>query len=205
MQLMRFASPLVFALALAAGSASPAAAQSVTTTDVQRLQDSIYDASRAIGQLRSRDASAASQLQAELDDVVRRGDLPEGQAAQERADRPPRLRSTSAITSTASAAGARGDRGGWQPDAEQVPPSTIVRSPPRAIRTARRLPATAAIRRSDAVARRIRTRFRSRPSSTSGCRIRSARRPRRSRIASRRRRWWICATSAGACWCRPAR
>jgi len=70
-QLMRFASPLVFALALTAGSVSSVAAQSnVTTTDVQRLQDNIYDASRAIGQLRSRDASAASQLQAELDDAA---------------------------------------------------------------------------------------------------------------------------------------
>ncbi len=70
MQLMRFGFPLVIALALGAGAATPAAAQSVTTTDVQRLQDSIYDASRAVGQLRSRDASAASQMQAELDDAA---------------------------------------------------------------------------------------------------------------------------------------
>ena len=70
MQLMRFGFPLVFALAIGAGAATPAAAQSVTTTDVQRLQDSIYDASRAVGQIRSRDASAASQMQAELDDAA---------------------------------------------------------------------------------------------------------------------------------------
>ncbi len=70
MQLMRFGAPLVFALALAAGSPTPAAAQStVTSTDVQRLQDSIYDASRAVAQVRSRDASAAAQMQAELDDA----------------------------------------------------------------------------------------------------------------------------------------
>jgi TolA-binding protein len=68
-QLMRFGFSLVLALALGAGFASPAAAQSVTTSDVQRLQDSIYDASRAVGQLRSRDASAAGQLQSELDDA----------------------------------------------------------------------------------------------------------------------------------------
>jgi TolA-binding protein len=69
--LMRFGFPVVFALALAAGSASSAAAQStVTSSDVQRLQDSIYDASRAVGQLRSRDGNAASQLQAELDDAA---------------------------------------------------------------------------------------------------------------------------------------
>ena len=70
MQLMRFGVPLVFALALAAGSPTPAAAQStVTSTDVQRLQDSIYDTSRAVAQMRSRDASTAAQLQAELDDA----------------------------------------------------------------------------------------------------------------------------------------
>jgi hypothetical protein len=69
--LIKSALPLVFALALAAGSPSSAAAQStVTLTDVQRLQDGIFDASRAVGQLRSRDASAASQLQAELDDAA---------------------------------------------------------------------------------------------------------------------------------------
>jgi hypothetical protein len=68
--LMRFASPLLFAAALVAGSASAATAQSITSSDVQRLQDSIYDASRAVSQMRSRDASAASQLQAELDDAA---------------------------------------------------------------------------------------------------------------------------------------
>ena len=70
MQLMRFGFPLAFVLALSAGSPSPAAAQSVTATEVQRLQDGIYDASRAVGQMRSRDANEASQLQAELDDAA---------------------------------------------------------------------------------------------------------------------------------------
>jgi hypothetical protein len=69
-QLMRFTFPLVFALAIGAGAAVPVAAQSVTTADVQRLQDSIYDASRAVGQMRTRDANAASQMQAELDDAA---------------------------------------------------------------------------------------------------------------------------------------
>jgi hypothetical protein len=69
-QSMRFGVPLVFALALVAGSPTPAAAQStVTSTDVQRLQDSIYNASRAVAQVRSRDASAAAQMQTELDDA----------------------------------------------------------------------------------------------------------------------------------------
>jgi len=71
---IRFIGPLALALALSAtGTVRAAAAQSpqtsVTTADVQRLQDSIYDASRDVAQLRSRDAVMASQLQAELDDA----------------------------------------------------------------------------------------------------------------------------------------
>ena len=66
MRLMRFASPLLFALALSAASASSAFPQTtVTSVDIQRLQDTIHDASQAIG--RMRDSSSASQLQAELD------------------------------------------------------------------------------------------------------------------------------------------
>jgi hypothetical protein len=67
--------PWVLTLALAFATAAPrpaTAAQSstsVTTADVQHLQDSIYDASRDIAQARSRDAALASQLQAELDDA----------------------------------------------------------------------------------------------------------------------------------------
>jgi len=67
--------PWVLALALAFATAAPrpaTAAQSsssVTTADVQHLQDSIYDASRDVAQARSRDAALASQLQAELDDA----------------------------------------------------------------------------------------------------------------------------------------
>jgi hypothetical protein len=49
--------------------APPAAAQSITNSDIQRLQDTIYDASRDVAQLRSRDQATASQLQAELDDA----------------------------------------------------------------------------------------------------------------------------------------
>jgi hypothetical protein len=68
-KLMRWSGSLILALALAAGSATPAAAQSVTNADIQRLQDTIYDASRDVAQLRSRDQATASQLQAELDDA----------------------------------------------------------------------------------------------------------------------------------------
>jgi len=57
----------VFALVIGVGR--PVAAQSITNTDLQRLQDSIYDASHDVSQLRSRDAQLASQLQGELDDL----------------------------------------------------------------------------------------------------------------------------------------
>jgi hypothetical protein len=61
---------LLAALSLAFGIATSAAAQSsVTSADIQRLQDTIYDASRDIAQARSRDAVLGSQLQAELDDA----------------------------------------------------------------------------------------------------------------------------------------
>jgi hypothetical protein len=67
---MRFNRSLLLTAALLTATAAAASAQSVTASDVQRLQDNIYDASRAVSQMRSRDASAASQLQAELDDAA---------------------------------------------------------------------------------------------------------------------------------------
>ncbi len=66
MKLMRFSAALMLACSMSA----PAAAQSaVTVSDLQRLQDNIYDTSRDIAQVRARDSSLASQLQAELDDA----------------------------------------------------------------------------------------------------------------------------------------
>jgi TolA-binding protein len=50
--------------------ALPAAAQySVTQSDIQRLQDSVYQADRDVSALRNRDATRANQLQAELDEL----------------------------------------------------------------------------------------------------------------------------------------
>jgi len=87
MKLSRLAG-LAAVLALCLGVSGSAAAQSnVTSADVQRLQDNIYDASRDISQVRSRDQALASQLQAELDEA-RRGDVPQSQAAAQRTDRP---------------------------------------------------------------------------------------------------------------------
>ena len=70
MQLMTYVSPLVLALALTAGSASSAAAQSaIADRDIQSLQNTVFDASRHINQIRTWDGSTAAQLQTELDDV----------------------------------------------------------------------------------------------------------------------------------------
>ena len=41
----------------------------VTSADIQRLQDTIYDVSRDLGQTRTRDRALASQLEGELDDA----------------------------------------------------------------------------------------------------------------------------------------
>lgn len=69
MRMMRFAGQLALVLALAAGVPTAAGAQSVTSADVQRLHDNIYDASREIGEIRGRDSTLVSQLQTDLDDA----------------------------------------------------------------------------------------------------------------------------------------
>src|SRR5688572_14332039 len=51
------------------GFAASVAAQAVTQVEIQRLQDSIFQASTDVSQLRGRDASRAGQLQTELDDL----------------------------------------------------------------------------------------------------------------------------------------
>ena len=67
----RFRQAALMPLLLIAGTALAAAAQtgSVTQADIQRLQDNVYLAERDVASLRSRDATRASQLQAELDDL----------------------------------------------------------------------------------------------------------------------------------------
>ncbi|MQA31592.1 MAG: hypothetical protein GEU82_17455 [Luteitalea sp.] len=64
-------SALALALVLAAG-VGPAGAQnvqSVTSADVQRLQDAIYDTSRDLTGLRGRDSRLATELESELDEL----------------------------------------------------------------------------------------------------------------------------------------
>ena len=56
---------ILFALCLAASAG--AQTQSVTSADIQRLQDDVYDASSDISRLRDRDAALADRLQDDLD------------------------------------------------------------------------------------------------------------------------------------------
>jgi hypothetical protein len=60
---------IAVAAVLTVALAGPAAAQTVTQTDIGRLQDNVYLAERDLDQLRSRDATRATQLRAELDDL----------------------------------------------------------------------------------------------------------------------------------------
>ena len=58
------------AVLVAVSLAAPAAAQTtVTQSDIQRLQDNVYLAERDLTQLRGRDSTRATQLQAELDEL----------------------------------------------------------------------------------------------------------------------------------------
>jgi TolA-binding protein len=56
-------------VAVIVACALPAAAQSVTSSDIQRLQDQVYQASGEISRLRSTNPDSASRLQTDLDDL----------------------------------------------------------------------------------------------------------------------------------------
>jgi hypothetical protein len=68
-KLFKCALPLVLAVGLIGGLSRPASAQNATPVDIQRLQDSLDDATRDVSELRSRDSALASRLQNELDDL----------------------------------------------------------------------------------------------------------------------------------------
>ncbi len=63
----RFLKAILVATALMV--AVPAAAQTVSSADLQRLQDDVYQASSDVSRLRSTDANAAARLQEQLDDL----------------------------------------------------------------------------------------------------------------------------------------
>jgi hypothetical protein len=64
--------PLMLAVPASAQARGRGARQtqsSVTTTDIQRLQDQLYDATNEVSRLRGRDQATADRLQAQLDDL----------------------------------------------------------------------------------------------------------------------------------------
>src|SRR5574338_1285098 len=67
MSAQRFFKAIVVAAALM--FAVPAGAQTVTTNDIQRLQDDVFQASSDIARLRNTDAAEAARLQDQLDDL----------------------------------------------------------------------------------------------------------------------------------------
>ncbi len=68
MKLFRLGSLL--ALVLTLGTAVPVSAQqTVTSTDLQRLQDALADAGRDVSAVRTRDSALASRLESELNDL----------------------------------------------------------------------------------------------------------------------------------------
>ena len=111
--------------------------------------------------LRSRDASARVAAAGRARRRARRSDLPEGQAAEERADRAQRVRRR-----------ARPHREHPQPRARRLERRLHAAGVGIAIDDRSGDRASAGRRQRRPVARRTRTRFRSAPSSTCGCRTR---------------------------------
>ena len=66
---MTFMIRSALAAVVAVGLAAPAAAQSVTQADIQRLQDNVFLAERDITQMPSRDSARVSQMRADLDEL----------------------------------------------------------------------------------------------------------------------------------------
>jgi hypothetical protein len=60
---------LIFSLVIVLPAAAQQTYSSVTTADIQRLQDSVYQAGTDVSQMRGRDSTRANQLQAELDEL----------------------------------------------------------------------------------------------------------------------------------------
>jgi hypothetical protein len=67
--IQRAALAALFAGVFAASAAAQQPYSSVTESDIQRLQDSVFQAGNDIAQMRTRDSARAGQLQAELDDL----------------------------------------------------------------------------------------------------------------------------------------
>jgi hypothetical protein len=68
-KLIRFVAPLVLVTLLGSAWSAAAQGQTVTQTDIQRLQDAIADATRDVSASRARDAALSSKLESELNDL----------------------------------------------------------------------------------------------------------------------------------------
>src|SRR5262245_58461699 len=66
---LKLAFLLILVPLLVGGVSRSASAQNATGVDIQRLQDSLDDAARDVSALKARDATLASKLQTELDDL----------------------------------------------------------------------------------------------------------------------------------------
>jgi hypothetical protein len=138
--LVKLAGLLLLTATVSAAAARPSAAQSsYTNADIQRLQDLIYDASRDVSQLRSRDAALASQLQSELDSLrdetiylqgkLRHNETVSSSAYNDVRDRIEDVRSrarseSTSRTSTSSSSGTRSEESTPRRNPNEVPSGT---------------------------------------------------------------------------------
>lgn len=117
-------------LAIAMASAAPVAAQSVTTADIQRLQDQVFQASGDISRLRGNNPDMASRLQTELDDVRdevvylrvklrREGSISRNDYTDVR-DRVEELRSRAGADGRPDTQGNRTDNQGWRTNSDRT-------------------------------------------------------------------------------------
>jgi hypothetical protein len=115
-------------VAVVVACALPAAAQSVTPNDIQRLQDQVYQASGEVSRLRSTNPENASRLQADLDDLRdevvflkvklrREGNINQADYADVR-DRLQELRSRAGGSGEAERAG-QADNQGWRTNSDR--------------------------------------------------------------------------------------
>lgn len=135
MKQMKRLSPALFAVMLVGILGRPAAAQSrVTSADVQRLQDTIADASRDVEEVQTRDAALAKDLQSELDNArdeatylkvkLRRNEPIDQTEYTELRDRIESIRNRARGENISPADRAPGSRGGRTQNANEIPVGT---------------------------------------------------------------------------------
>ena len=217
MRLMRLVRPAMVASVLAfatpvfaqtGGYGSTQSGSAVTTTDIQRLQDQVYDAGNEVSRLRSRDAALADRLQPQVDDLrdeviylqvkMRKEGIVSRSEYNDVRSRVDSIRSQTRAQSSSSSSNAQGS-GNWSNGSNSGSGSGSGYGSGSSGSTGYGPPARrAAMPVSMAAptiprARPHRAVTRSRPArkSTSASSANSAPRRRRSRIVSSRPRWWI--------------